>query len=100
MQSDGTFRWDGEPVDETGSLMPSMMTDDPVKDYGYPLFWKRGREEDVDVDPPFMKPNWTKDVSCAKHYSTHEECAQAATEATLLHPTSIGKLRVMQFRIR
>jgi len=99
VQTDGTFKFDGDPV-ESGFMPLQNKSDDPVRDYGYPVFWKRGREEDVPEDPPFMKPNWSKDVAKAKHFLNHEDAEKAAVEAVLLHPTAIGKLRVIQFRIR
>lgn len=98
IREDGSFWFDGDKVDFKG--YPYAGSEDPVREHGYPVFWKRGRDGDIPEDPPFFKPNWTKNVALAKHFMTYVEAEAAATEATLLHPTAIGKLRAIQFRIR
>lgn len=91
-QPDETFRFDGE----RGGWNDLSL----VSDEGYPVFWKRGREERVPEDPLYFNPNWTKNIAFAKHYLTFVEAEKAVVEATLLNPTAIGKLRAIQFRIR
>lgn len=90
-QPDGTYLGDEDPE---------------VVQHGYPVFWRRGKPDGLDYKPPHnvmtnpFGPDWTKDIAHAVHYVHKGEAETAQVEAILFHPSLIGKVRVMPFRIR
>lgn len=67
------------------------------KDSGTPIFLFRGREE---KNLYRYGPDWTDDISKAKHFLNHEDAEGAMAEALILHPSLIGRADSVQFRIR
>jgi hypothetical protein len=71
-----------------------------TRDYGYPVFWRGGRTDRVsgpgyDIGSEY----WTQAIDFAYHYLVKPTDEQVA-EILLLHPSLIGKLSPIQFRIR
>lgn len=86
-------------VVRVGYMLRDITTNEAVFDRnnGTPIFLLRGRS---DQEYDWWGPDWTSDISKAKHFIDHESAETAMAEALILHPSLIGRADSVQFRIR